>query len=69
MLVIDRYEGNFAVVEDDEGKTINLPRDMLEKDIPEGSVIVLLRGKYILNKAETEKRKKELFDLQESLFN
>ncbi len=69
MLVIDRYEGNFAVVEDDEGKTINLPRDMLEKDIPEGSVIVLLRGKYILDKAETEKRKKELFDLQESLFN
>lgn len=68
MLVIDRYEGNFAVVEDDEGKTINLPRDMLEKDIPEGSVIVLLRGKYILDKAETEKRKKELFDLQESLF-
>ena len=38
-LVIDRFEGDYAVVEVDGGRTLDLPRWMLPRELKEGDVI------------------------------
>ena len=62
MLVIDRFEGEFAVVETENG-FINI----LKKDIPdgarEGDMLVL-----VIDKNETEKRKNRIEGMMNSLF-
>ena len=61
--IIDRFEGEFAVVEA-IGKAYNIPKDLLPSDAKEGSVIEIS-----VNEAETDKRFKEAKSLLKSLFN
>ena len=62
MLIIDRIEGDFAVVETSNG-LINIPRADLPTNAKEGDVLVL--G---LDKNETEARKKRIDGMMNSLF-
>jgi len=62
MLLIDRFEGDFAVVETSNG-FINIPRADIPTDAKEGDVLVL--G---LDKNETEERKKRIDGMMNSLF-
>ena len=41
MLIIDRLEADFAVVEYESGKTFNLPRFLLPPEAKEGDIIAL----------------------------
>ena len=67
MIVVDRFEGDFAVVE--ENKTIkNIPKELLDKTITEGSVIVKKGDRYFLDDKETAARRKKIAELQNSLF-
>lgn len=43
-LVVDRFEGDVAVVELDDGATADLPRWILPPDAREGSVLLLRAG-------------------------
>jgi hypothetical protein len=66
-VIIDRFEGEYAVCEGEEGEVINLRKDQLPPQAKEGDVL-LVEGKLIfLDATETEKRKKEIekdfFDL------
>jgi hypothetical protein len=55
MLIIDRFEGDFAVVEYKEGRTFNLPRSLLPPGAKEGDILTLTMT--IDNEsAETRKR-------------
>lgn len=38
---LDRFEGNFAVVEVGDGSFLDLPRWMLPDDVPEGAHLVV----------------------------
>lgn len=67
MLVLDRFEGEFAVIEDN-GVIKNIPRELLAEDIKEGSVIVKKGEKYILDKENSAARRKKISELQNSLF-
>ncbi len=54
--ILDRFEGGFAVLEKEEGGTI----DVLKDEIPngkEGDVIRFEKGDYIIDSEETKKRK------------
>lgn len=65
MLIIDRFEGEYAVCEDQD--TLNakkLPRVLLPQGTREGDCLVLEAGEWKLNAAETLRRRKEA---QESL--
>lgn len=64
--VVDRFEGEFAVIETDNGKILNLKISLLPKDISEGDVINL--DKMTIDKEETEKRKNEIEKIAEELF-
>ena len=62
MLIIDRFEGDFAIVETDNG-FINIPRSDLPVTASEGDVLVL--G---FDKDSTNERKKRVGGMMDKLF-
>ncbi|GAW94350.1 DUF3006 domain-containing protein [Calderihabitans maritimus] len=65
MLVIDRFEGDMAVIEYN-GKTFDLPRSLLPEEAKEGDV---LKISIEIDKEETEKRRKKIEKLMDELFD
>lgn len=61
-VILDRYEGDYAVVELESGKLVNMPR-MLAMNAEEGDIIEL----RILEK-ETDERKAYIQNLANQLF-
>ena len=61
--IIDRFEGDFAVVECD-GSSFDLPKYALPNDVREGDVV-----EVTINKNETEKVKNNAEKLLKSLFD
>ncbi len=65
--IIDRFEGELAVVEfDDEMKDI--PKSKLPKKANVGDVLIFDGDKITISKEETGKLKKEIDDLMDELF-
>lgn len=64
MLIIDRFEGEWAVVEY-EGKTFNLPRSLLPEEAGEGSVV---RISVTVDQEATKARGKTIEKLADELF-
>lgn len=60
---IDRFEGNFAVVETETGVLLNIPKELLPEDAVEGDVFSIEK-----NIKETENRKKRIDGLMNELF-
>lgn len=66
--IIDRFEGDCAVVEF-EGRTIkNIRKDSLPPGIKAGSVVVFINGEWHSDEKETVKLKEEINDLINKLF-
>jgi len=65
MLIIDRFEGNFAVVEYKEGCTFNLPRSLLPPGTKEGDVLQLT---VTIDDEGTAARKIRIENLMDELF-
>lgn len=61
-VIIDRFEGDYAVVEIDVGKFVNIPK-ILIPDAKEGNVI-----KIDIDKKETLKRQKNIKKLMDCAF-
>ena len=61
-VIVDRFEGDYAVVEIAIGKCVNIPR-VLVPDAKEGDII-----KIEIEKKEAEKRKKYIKDLMNNVF-
>ncbi len=61
-VIVDRFEGDYAVVEIAIGKCVNIPR-VLVPDTKEGDII-----KIEIEKKETEERKKYIKDLMNNVF-
>lgn len=67
MIVLDRFEGNIAVI-DDNGVMKNIPCEMVDETVKEGSVLYFKNGKYFLDEDKTKARREKLIGLQDSLF-
>ena len=64
MLIIDRFEGEFAIVEDtDTDKMMTVENELIEQNASEGDVIVLLNGIYHVDSEATKKRRAEVLAL------
>jgi len=63
-MIIDRFEGEFAVVELSDKTFINIPLSELPKGSEEGDVL-----KLRIDQKETEKRKERIKDLMDDLWN
>lgn len=62
-VIIDRFEGDYAVVELEVGKSVNIPK-ILIPDAKEGDVI-----KIIIDGDTTEERKKQIQELVNNVFD
>lgn len=64
MLIIDRFEEGYAVVEDsDTDKIFSLNRELIEDGAREGDVIALTDGVYKVDSEETKRRRAEVLAL------
>lgn len=61
-VIIDRFEGNYAVVEIDVGKFVNIPKILLP-NAKEGDIIKIEK-----DKKETKNRKKNIQKLMNDVF-
>ena len=61
-VIVDRIEGDYAVVEVDKGKMCNLPIELVP-NVKEGDIVTI-----IINKDKTEERKKIIEELMNSVF-
>lgn len=61
MMIVDRLEADFAVLEleSDAGELLykNIPLDWLPEGIAEGNVLHKSGGGYVIDRAETDKRR------------
>jgi len=58
-LIVDRFEGDFAVCENENKEMINVCRSELPADVKEGDVLLKMNDKYVIDTAATEERKKK----------
>lgn len=68
MLIIERFEGNTAVIEDGE-KNFEVIRDKLPANAREGDVLKIVGEVFEIDKEKTEIRRKEILKLQNSLWS
>ena len=65
--IVDRFEGDFAVLESENGGTV----DILKSDLPdvkEGDVIVFEDGYYKVDREETQRRRELIAEKMRKLF-
>ncbi len=65
--IIDRFEGDFAVTETEEGMK-DIPRSSLPPEAKEGSVIEITEDSIILDEKTTEERTKRIRTMMDELF-
>lgn len=66
--IIDRFEGDYAVVEFEGRQMEDILRSELATDAKEGDVIFLLNGNYHVDEEETQRRKAEIAKLTENMW-
>lgn len=66
---IDRFEGDFAICILDDEEILKIERKKLPKNCKEGDVLKKTGEFYEIDLKETKKRKEELYNLQNELFD
>lgn len=66
-LIADRIEGNFVVCENDKGEYEDIQLNKIH-GVKAGDVICFDGKKYVIDKAETESRRKKIISLQNDLW-
>lgn len=63
-VIIDRYEGNFAVVQMPDGKMIDMPKELIPPHAKEGAILEI-----IYNDVKTKNRETEIINKMNKLFD
>jgi hypothetical protein len=67
-VVIDRFEGDYAVCEKENREMIDIKKDILPKEAKENDVLNIEGDKIIIDIEETKKRKKDIEELTKDLW-
>lgn len=67
-MVIDRIEGDFAVVEVSKGEFRNVPLSLIEGSARDGSVLNNIESRYIVDEEATLARRQKIQKELHSLF-
>ncbi len=67
-VIIDRFEGSYAVAEKPDRTMLNIPKSKLPKDAKEGDVLIIEGEKIRIDTAGTAQRKKAVEDLMKDLW-
>lgn len=66
--IVDRFEGNIAVVEIDGKDMKDFPKKALPKGVKVGDMLIFDGDNIMISKEGTEKLRKEIKDLMDELF-
>lgn len=66
--IIDRFEGDFAVVEMDDESMLNIRKDRLPKGAREGTVLVIDENCIRIDEEQTKRLEEEIKALEEELW-
>lgn len=66
--IIDRFEGDIAVIELEGRETFNIPRHQLPVEAHEGDVVYEEEGIYRIDQEETRKNQEDISKLTENLW-
>lgn len=67
-VVIDRFEGVFAVCEKEDGEMINIEKNKIPKEAKEGDMLVIDEKGIEIDQEETIRRKREIEEEVEDLW-
>lgn len=67
-VIIDRFEGDYAVCEKENCEMIDIKRELLPKEAKENDVLDIQGDEITIDVKETEKRKKEISELTKDLW-
>lgn len=67
-LIIDRFEGGFAVCEDENRKMVNIDRGKLPPEAREGDVLYVDGAEYKIDTEAANARKRELKKLMDDIW-
>jgi hydrogenase maturation factor len=65
--IIDRFEGDFVVVEVD-GETRDVARHLFPSDVKPGDVVIMEGTKITVDREKTEKLRKEIEELMSEVW-
>lgn len=68
MYIVDRFEGEFAICEDENKKMHQIKKVELPKDVREGDCIRRIENGYVIDIEATKERKEKISKLMSSLF-
>ena len=68
-VIIDRFEGNFAVCEKEDRQMMDIERVKIPVAAKEGDVLDISNDKITIDSETTEKRKKEIEELTKDLWS
>lgn len=69
MLRIDRFEGDYALCEDNRAcGIVHVPLAELPAAVKEGDLLAFTDGKYVVDKEATERLRQRILEKQRSLF-
>lgn len=68
IVIIDRFEGEFAVCECEDKTMINIEIDKLPQDIHEGDVLVIDGDNIKVDYEETSRRREEIEGLTQNMW-
>lgn len=68
MLIIDRFEGDFVLIEQDGEILLTVKREEVSDQAKEGDCLVLQDGRYEIDYKTTQKRREEILRLQKRLW-
>jgi len=66
---IDRFEGTLAVLQDDNGSSMDVPRASLPTGARQGDVLMQQDGTWLPAPDETARRRQHVLNLQKRLLN
>ena len=67
-LSLDRFEGDYAICEDDTQKRHDIHKNKLPQEVKPGDILILsFDGILSIDKAETAKRQARIKELQDKL--
>ena len=66
--VIDRFEGDFAVLEDEDGGHMNISRKLIRGEAHEGDILESLDSGFEVRKDLTEQRRERIREKSKKLF-
>lgn len=67
-LIVDRFEGEYAVCENEDGTMVDIRRDKLPKETKEGDVLIVEGDTFVIDVQATLERKEYIKKLMDDLW-